>query len=88
MKDKFAHHPFAVRRKILEQIPADTIYCYIPLNFEGDILHIKTCPYWKSIGKQKAACTLFGYKDRYSQDLSLIWDQCKACHLRYPRNKD
>ena len=75
---------FKKRREILNNIPKG-MYCYKIINYDEStcILHTKPCPYWKSIGKQKAKCKLYNIKDKMRQDcFTLLWDQCKACGLK------
>jgi hypothetical protein len=72
---------FAKRRKIINNIPSGS-YCYAPIGYKGGVFYIETCPYWKSIGKDRAKCKLYNIKDKYPQDLTLLWDQCKICNLK------
>lgn len=83
---KLCKTSFAKRREILNNIPKG-MYCYTPKNFpcaeNNWVYEIECCPYWKSIGKQRAKCTLLGVKDKYPQALTLLWDQCKLCGYKY-----
>jgi len=68
---------FKQRRKILNDIP-EGMYCYD---------NEKTCKYWKVTKYNedyviRAKCKLFNIEDKYDQDFSLLWDQCKICNLK------
>ena len=74
---------FTQKREILNRIPKGE-YCYTPLSYDSKtgIFKVKSCPYWKSIGKGRAKCTLYKIKDKYPQDLTLLWDMVKCCGLK------
>ena len=70
---------FSKRRKIVEQIPSDTFYCYKPITDiireEGKLPYFKTktCPYFKFITSLEGKCKLYKCE---------ILDQVKSCGLR------
>lgn len=71
------------RRRILNNIP-EGMYCY-----DSE----KTCKYWKVLKYNKnhvvrAKCKLYNIKDKYDQDLILLWDQCKICDLKLGLRND
>jgi len=81
------HKSFTERRKILEQIPEGQ-YCYTIIGkSDRGGYKIKSCPYWKGIGQYMAKCTLYNVKDKYPQDLLLLWDQVKYCELKKSKNR-
>lgn len=71
---------FKERRKIIENIPKDTPYCYTPISDYGLMENgkwgykIKPCPYFKFIETIDSWCKL------YKCDVE---DQCKSCGLRF-----
>jgi len=71
---------FNKRREIVNSIPYG-MYCYNAVPF-------KLCKYWKGIKSDKHSgivrgkCKLYNVKDKYDQDLRLLWDQCKICNIK------
>ena len=73
---------FSERRKIVNQIPADTFYCYTPdieknaearSNGEHGIYYINTCEFYKHKKGLYGKCKLYGCE---------VIDQVKSCGLR------
>lgn len=85
---KFCKKTFSERRNIVNSIPSG-IYCYeITKFYEDGEVDYYICPYWKSLGRQKAKCTLYGFKDTYRQSLMLVWDQVKNCNIKRDYGKE
>lgn len=60
-------------------------YCYIldkDHKAEGNVIPIKTCPYWQAT-KKGAYCQYLDLESEKGAD-SLIWDQVKECGVNLP----
>jgi len=78
-------HSFKKKKMDISVIPKG-MYCYSPLNYKNGKYYIKICPYW-SLNENKPKqvngyCSYLGYGDWEVDNLSLLWDQCKECHIK------
>jgi hypothetical protein len=68
------------------EIP-EGMYCYTILGIDIPIvggppeMHTKVCPHWKFLEKGRGRCEYLGIEDEVPYDLSLLWDQVKACGI-------
>lgn len=49
-------------------------YCYEPIGWEGNLYHVKVCPYFKRKEDGDARCEFLEIEDDPA-----LWDQCKVC---------